>query len=98
MIETRGVWLTDTDSKVLRCKQSIAAMEFLALTGFNVVFPVVWNKAVTLYPSQVMSSIFDVEIARNTKVETLAELIGEAHSLASKLSPGLNTDLPVPTI
>ncbi|MGV0106214.1 hypothetical protein NSTCB13_05011 [Nostoc sp. DSM 114160] len=63
IIETRGIWLTTTDSQVLRSKESIAeAMDFLAETGFNVVFPVVWNKAVTLYPSQIMQQTFGVEI------------------------------------
>ncbi len=63
MAEIRGVWLTTTDSKVLSSKQRIAeAMDFLAETGFNAVFPVVWNKAVTLYPSQTMQQIFGVEI------------------------------------
>ncbi|HYX12791.1 MAG TPA: family 10 glycosylhydrolase, partial [Nostoc sp.] len=63
IIETRGIWLTTTDSKVLRSKERIAeAMDFLAETGFNVVFPVVWNKAVTLYPSQTMQQTFGVEI------------------------------------
>ncbi|MBV8883301.1 MAG: family 10 glycosylhydrolase [Chroococcidiopsidaceae cyanobacterium CP_BM_RX_35] len=62
-METRGVWITNTDSEVLNSQQSIAeAMDFLAETGFNVVFPVVWSKAVTLYPSQVMSSRFGVEM------------------------------------
>ena len=88
-IQTRGVWITNTDSKVLRKKQSIAeAMEFLALTGFNVVFPVVWNKAVTLYPSQVMRSRFDVEIDPQYQGrDPLAEVIGEAHSFGIKVIP-----------
>ncbi|NES74064.1 MAG: tetratricopeptide repeat protein [Okeania sp. SIO2D1] len=45
----RGIWLTNVDSKVLHSRDNIAeAMDFLAETGFNVVFPVVWNKAFTL--------------------------------------------------
>lgn len=88
-METRGVWITNTDSEVLRDKQSIAeAMDFLALTGFNVVFPVVWNKAVTLYPSQVMREIFDVEInSRYIGRDPLAELIGEARRVGIKVIP-----------
>lgn len=88
-METRGVWITNTDSEVLRDKQSIAeAMDFLALTGFNVVFPVVWNKAVTLYPSQVMREIFDVEInPQYIGRDPLAELIGEARRVGIKVIP-----------
>lgn len=85
-METRGVWLTNTDSKVLTSRQRIAeAMEFLADTGFNVVFPVVWNKARTLYPSQVMRETFGVEIdPLYAGRDPLAELIEEArrHRLA----------------
>lgn len=88
-METRGVWITNTDSKVLHSQRSIAeAMDFLAETGFNVVFPVVWSKAVTLYPSQVMGTRFGVEIepqyiGRNP----LAELISEAHRVGIKAIP-----------
>ena len=89
MMETRGVWLTNTDSKVLTSKQSIAkAMDFLAETGFNVVFPVVWNKAVTLYRSQVMADLFGVEIdPRYVGRDCLAELIGEARRVGIKVIP-----------
>lgn len=62
-MEIRGVWLTNTDSKVLTSQDRIAeAMEFLAVTGFNVVFPVVWNQGYTLYPSQVMEETFGYKI------------------------------------
>ncbi len=85
-METRGVWLTNTDSKVFSSKERIAeAMQFLAETGFNVVFPVVWNKALTLYPSQVMRETFGVEIDPAYKGrDPLAELIDAAyrHGLA----------------
>ena len=88
-MKTRGVWITNTDSQVLRDKQSIAeAMDFLALTGFNVVFPVVWNKGVTLYPSQVMRENFGIEIdPRYVGRDPLAELIGEAHRVGIKVIP-----------
>lgn len=79
-MEIRGVWLTNTDSKVLRSKKNIAeAMIFLAETGFNMVFPVVWNKGQTLYPSQVMGETFGVEIDPLYQGrDPLAEIIEEA--------------------
>jgi uncharacterized lipoprotein YddW (UPF0748 family) len=89
MAEIRGVWLTTTDSKVLRSKQRIAeAMDFLAETGFNAVFPVVWNKALTLYPSQTMQQTFGVEIdplcvGRNP----LEEVVVEARRVGLKVIP-----------
>lgn len=88
-MEVRGVWLTTTDSSVLNSRDNIVeAMEFLAETGFNVVFPVVWNKAATQYPSQVMRETFGVEssslcIGR----DLLAEVIEAAHSVGLKVIP-----------
>jgi uncharacterized lipoprotein YddW (UPF0748 family) len=88
-IETRGIWLTTTDSKVLRSRQRIAeAMDFLAETGFNVVFPVVWNKAVTLYPSQIMQQIFGVEIdPLCVGRDPLEEVVVEARRVGLKVIP-----------
>ncbi|MDZ8222730.1 glycoside hydrolase family 10 protein [Nostoc sp. ChiVER01] len=89
IIETRGIWLTTTDSKVLRSKERIAeAMDFLAKTGFNVVFPVVWNKAVTLYPSQTMQQTFGVEIDHlSVGRDPLEEVIIEARRVGLKVIP-----------
>ncbi|BAY07189.1 glycoside hydrolase family 10 protein [Calothrix sp. NIES-2098] len=89
LIETRGVWLTNTDSKVLKSQQRIAeAMDFLAETGFNVVFPVVWNKGVTQYPSQTMLQTFGVEIDPGfVDRDPLAEIIVEARRVGLKVIP-----------
>lgn len=89
IIETRGVWLTTTDSKVLKSRQRIAeAMDFLAHTGFNVVFPVVWNKGVTLYPSQTMRETFGVEIDPGcVGRDPLLEVITEARRVGLKVIP-----------
>jgi uncharacterized lipoprotein YddW (UPF0748 family) len=87
--EIRGVWLTTTDSKVFRSKERIAAaMDLLAETGFNVVFPVVWNKAVTMYPSPTMRQTFGVEIeAMSVGRDPLAEMITEARRVGLKVIP-----------
>ncbi|MDZ8080943.1 MAG: family 10 glycosylhydrolase [Nostoc sp. DcaGUA01] len=89
IIETRGIWLTTTDSKVLRSKEGIAqAMDFLAQTGFNVVFPVVWNQAVTLYPSQTMQQNFGVEIdPMSVGRDPLEEVVVEARRVGLKVIP-----------
>ncbi|MDY7021848.1 MAG: family 10 glycosylhydrolase [Cyanobacteriota bacterium] len=88
----RGVWIPNTDSRVLYSQQTIAeAMQFLAETGFNVVFPVVWNKGVTLYRSQIMNQEFGVEIdayvSCQQKRDPLQELIEEAHQVGLKVIP-----------
>jgi uncharacterized lipoprotein YddW (UPF0748 family) len=87
--ETRGVWITTTDSKVLFSRENIAtAMEFLAQTGFNVVFPVVWNNGHTIYPSEIMRSNFGVEInPRFVGRDPLEELITEAKKFGLAVIP-----------
>ena len=88
-MEVRGIWLTNTDSRVLYSRQTIAeAMGFLAETGFNVVFPVVWNKGVTLYRSQVMAQNFGIEIDFYSRGrDPLAEVVEEAHRVGLKVIP-----------
>ncbi len=87
--EIRGVWLTTTASQVLNSRDNIVeAMDFLAETGFNVVFPVVWNKAVTQFPSQVMQQNFGVEINPQYRGrDVLQEVIIEAHRVGLKVIP-----------
>lgn len=89
MSEIRGIWITNTDSAVLDSQTNIAeAMNFLAETGFNVVFPVVWSKGATVYPSQVMQSLFGFEIdPRYTGRDPLAELVTEARRVQLKVIP-----------
>jgi uncharacterized lipoprotein YddW (UPF0748 family) len=85
----RGVWIPSTDCEVLTSKQGIAeAMNFIADTGFNTVFPVVWNRGFTAYPSQIMRENFGAEIdARYQGRDPLAELIVEAKRVGLKVIP-----------
>jgi uncharacterized lipoprotein YddW (UPF0748 family) len=89
LTEIRGVWLTTTASKVFDSRENIVeAMDFLAKAGFNVVFPVVWNKAATQFPSQVMQQHFGVEINPQYRGrDVLAEVIIEAHRVGLKVIP-----------
>lgn len=91
MEKVRGVWLTNVDSNVLDSKQNIAeAMKLLADTGFNYVFPVVWNKGYTLYRSKVMQSEFGEEILPNSNYagrDPFAEVVEEAQNQGLKVIP-----------
>ncbi len=80
--ELRGVWITNVDSEVLNSQESIKeAIQFLYEHHFNAVFPVVWNDAKTVYPSQLMKREFDVLIdPRYEGRDPLYEIINEAHS------------------
>ncbi len=78
----RGVWLTNVASDVLSSREKIAeAMTMLDTLGFNTVFVVTWNKATTMYRSQVMDSIFNKPIAPvYGERDPLQEVIEEAHA------------------
>ena len=88
-MEIRGIWITTTDSKVLNSRQSITeAIAFLAATGFNVIFPVVWKNAATLYPSRVMRETFGIEIDPIYRGrDPLAEVITAAQQVGLAVVP-----------
>jgi uncharacterized lipoprotein YddW (UPF0748 family) len=77
----RGVWLTNVDSDVLSSRENIVeALDFCQEIGLNAVFPVVWNKAMTQYPSEIMREFTGREIdTMFVGRDPLAELIEEAH-------------------
>ena len=89
MKKIRGVWLTTAASDVLDSKDNIIeAMKLLADTGFNTVFPVVWNNGYTLYPSDVLKDNFDVEISpKFVGRDVLAEVIDAATPLRLEVIP-----------
>ncbi len=87
--EMRAVWITNVDSDVLFDDTKIAtAMDYLASVGINVVFPVVWNKGYTLYPSRIMDSLFQVPIIPAfAGRDPLKKLIVEAHRNGIEVIP-----------
>ena len=91
--EVRGAWITNIDSEVMYSRQNIAeGMAFLKEHGFNVVFPVVWNKGFTLHPSEVMEDYFGEayrqdSLFREKKLDPLKEIIIEAHRHGMEVIP-----------
>jgi len=87
--ELRAVWITNVDSYVMFTDKSIAeAMDYLASINVNVVFPVVWNKGYTLYPSRIMDSIFNKPIIPGfTGRDPLKRMIIEAHRNGIEVIP-----------
>lgn len=92
MSEIRGVWIANhPHSRVLESPENIAvAMDFLQAYGFNLIFPVVWNRGYTLYPSEVMSKynlpMIDPSYGRRNP---LREIILAAHQRHIKVIPWL---------
>ncbi|MEL6930798.1 MAG: family 10 glycosylhydrolase [Cyanobacteria bacterium J06600_6] len=98
MSELRGVWIANhPHSSVLKSSANILeALDFLSLHGFNTIFPVVWNRGYTLYPSQVMSSYELDEIEpfyAQQQRDPLAEIIQAAHERHIKVIPWLEYGL-----
>ena len=57
-IELRGVWLTNVASVVLFVPGTInRSLKMLSQLNFNTVYPVVWNRGTTLYPSEVARQV-----------------------------------------
>lgn len=89
--ELRGVWITNVDSNILFEKENIAeGMDFLAERGFNIIYPVVWNKGYTLHPSDVAEQAFGIRqdpVFVNNGRDPLAEIIVEAHRVGIEVVP-----------
>lgn len=61
--EVRGVWMTNVDSSILNSAAALEKGFDQALTwGLNTVYPVVWNKGYTLYPSPVSERVVGSQI------------------------------------
>ena len=94
MSEIRGVWIANCPhSQVLESRNNIAeAIAFLQSYGFNYIFPVVWTRGYTLYPSQVMNQYqlpaIDPFYDQQQR-DPLAEIIEIAHGHDIKVIPWL---------
>ena len=94
MSQIRGVWIANRPhSQVLESSDNIAeAIAFLHAHGFNVIFPVVWTRGYTLYPSRVMNEYqlptIDPFYAQQQR-DPLAEIITAAHQHNIKVIPWL---------
>ncbi|MEJ5262537.1 MAG: family 10 glycosylhydrolase, partial [Ignavibacterium sp.] len=87
----RATWLTNVDSYVLTTDASIVeAVNYLSSIGINVIFPVVYNKGYTLYPSAIMDSLFNVPTIPDPSFQNrdfLDRLIIEAHRVGIEVIP-----------
>lgn len=59
-----GVWLTHVGSQVFESKESLErALEVAHDMGINTIYPVVWNKGLTNYPSSVLEAVIGRKIS-----------------------------------
>ncbi len=89
MKKIRGVWLTTAASDIFDSNANIIdAMKLLADTGFNTVFPAVWNNGYTLYPSNILDVNFRVTIKPGYEGrDILQEVIDAATPLGLDVIP-----------
>jgi uncharacterized lipoprotein YddW (UPF0748 family) len=87
--EIRGVWVTNVDSDILTSKRKIVeGMDALSKAGINIIYPVVWNKALTLYPSDVAPTVTGVRMDPvYGERDPLQELVVEAHARGMEVVP-----------
>lgn len=88
--ELRGVWITNVDSEVLTYDDATIAkaMDYLASIGVNVIFPVMWNNGYTLFPSKVMTKLFNRTISpKCAGRDPLKRLVIEAHRNGIEVIP-----------
>ncbi len=90
-MELRGVWLTNVASGVLFAPGSLErSLTMLSQLNFNTVYPVVWNRGLTLYPSEVSKKLTGTE-----QVPLLTLMGGGEDVLAKTVKAGKEQDLKV---
>jgi uncharacterized lipoprotein YddW (UPF0748 family) len=96
----KAVWLTNVDSQVMNTRANLAAgLERLAQLGFNTIYPAVWQRGYTLYPSQVAQELTDAVVLPNSPFEgrdLLAEIVELAQPLKIRVIPWFEYGLMVP--
>ena len=98
--EVRGVWLTNVDSDVLFSRDRLGnALQRLARLNFNTVYPTVWNRGYTLYPSTVAERVLGRTMDPTPGLQgrdVLAELVKQSHQQGLSVIPWLEFGLKAP--
>ena len=95
----KAVWLTNVDSEVMNSRQNLAiGLQRLADLGFNTIYPVVWQRGYTLYPSEVAQQLTGANILPNSPFsgrDILAEILELAEPLKINTIPWFEYGLMV---
>jgi uncharacterized lipoprotein YddW (UPF0748 family) len=96
----KAVWLTNVDSDVMNSCQNLAVgLQRLADLGFNTIYPVVWQRGYTLYPSEVAQQLAGANLFPNSPFvgrDILAEILELAAPLNIRTIPWFEYGLMVP--
>jgi uncharacterized lipoprotein YddW (UPF0748 family) len=96
----KAVWLTYTDSQLLHSRQNLTeGLQRLAELGFNTIYPTVWTRGYTLYPSEVASRFTGATVLPASPFvgrDVLREIIELAAPLRMRVIPWFEYGLMVP--
>jgi uncharacterized lipoprotein YddW (UPF0748 family) len=96
----KAVWLTNIDSQIMNSRQNLArGLQQLAELGFNTIYPAVWQRGYTLYPSEIAKQLTGAAILPNSPFvgrDVLAEIIELAKPLQMRVIPWFEYGLMVP--
>jgi uncharacterized lipoprotein YddW (UPF0748 family) len=96
----KAVWLTNVDSQVMNSRHNLAAgLARLADLGFNTIYPTVWQRGYTLYPSTVAQELTLAPVLPNSPFvgrDLLAEIVELAQPLKLRVIPWFEYGLMVP--
>jgi uncharacterized lipoprotein YddW (UPF0748 family) len=89
--EIRSVWLTNTDSQILESRAQIEqGLQHLKAIGINTIYPVVWQRGFTLYPSPIAQAFIGSATVPDPKFatrDTLADVVEVAKTLQLRVIP-----------
>ncbi|MCY7367367.1 MAG: family 10 glycosylhydrolase [Chamaesiphon sp.] len=96
----KAVWLTNIDSQVMNSRKNLAeGLHRLADLGFNTIYPVVWQRGYTLYPSEVAKQLAGADVLPRSPFvgrDVLKEIIELARPLNMQVIPWFEYGLMVP--
>lgn len=89
--EIRAVWLTHVDSNILSSRTAIQqGLQQLKELGFNTIYPVVWQRGCTLYPSSVAEAFIGCATVSDrhfSNRDMLAEIVETAKAYSLRVIP-----------
>jgi uncharacterized lipoprotein YddW (UPF0748 family) len=96
----KAVWLTNVDSRVLNSRANLdRGLQQLAALGVNTIYPVVWQRGYTLYPSPIAAQLTGALVLPDSPFvgrDFLAETIEIAAPLNIRVIPWFEYGLMVP--
>ncbi|AFY70970.1 protein of unknown function DUF187 [Thalassoporum mexicanum PCC 7367] len=102
--QIRGVWLTNVASGIFFVPWGIKrSLQQLAQLNFNTIYPVVWNRGYTLYPSAIAAPLTGKKQMpwlglMHLGQDVLAQTINQAHQYGLRVLPWFEYGFIVPTV